>query len=105
MEEDDDSVEFSIFSMLIKTAIESQQKDVGYAFSPRDLVNALRFMKVTFQYNLDNKMKEAEALDDALKEVCKQLVAKADPDEQRALADVVNGNFGHIIGEVEVENE
>ena len=105
MEEDDDSVEFSIFSMLIKTAIESQQKDVGYAFSPRDLVNALRFMKVTFQYNLDNKMKEAEALDDALKEVCKQLVAKADPDEQRALADVVNGNFGHIIGEVEGENE
>jgi hypothetical protein len=40
----------------------------------------------------------------ALRYTCTQLVRKADPDEQDALADIVNAHFSQMIGDIKVEN-
>ena len=109
MTEDEDAITYNILDQFIKTSVESQEKDVGYVYSPRDLVNSLRFLRLTYQFNISSDNPEYhysnddDAFNNALKETCKQLVAKADPDEQRALADVVNGNFSHIVGDIDVE--
>ena len=122
---------------MIKLAQETQQKDAGYVFSPRDIVNALRFLLVAYMYNIkDTKSKwvteiaekfrsteapkskatksrlktleekdiHTNAILVALKYTCTQLVRKADPDEQEALADIVNGCFSQMIGDIKVEN-
>ena len=109
MTEDEDAIEYNILDQFIKTSVESQEKDVGYVYSPRDVVLSLRFLRLTYQFNLESTNPEyhysndKDAFENALKETCKQLIAKADPDEQRALADVVNGNFAHIVGDIPVE--
>jgi len=137
MTADNDETKYSILGMMIKLAQETQQKDAGYVFSPRDIVNALRFLLVAYMYNIkDTKSKwvteiaekfrsteapkskatksrlktleekdiHTNAILVALKYTCTQLVRKADPDEQEALADIVNGCFSQMIGDIKVEN-
>ena len=136
MEKDEDSTKYSILGMMIQLAQESQQKDVGYVYSPRDIVNALRFLLVAYMYNVKEdpqewiselpdkfrskiaenttgKKKIDEAKDKdihvnsilvALRHTCTQLVRKADPDDQDALADIVNAHFSQMVGDIEVVN-
>ena len=138
MKKDEDSTKYSILGMMIQLAQESQQKDVGYVFSPRDIVNALRFLLVAYVYNVKDdpkvwitelpdkyrsklaekgdvkgKKQEKEATEKdihvnsllvALRHTCTQLVRKSDPDEQDALADIVNAHFSQMIGDIKVEN-
>ena len=136
MKKDEDSTKYSILGMMIQLAQESQQKDVGYVYSPRDIVNALRFLLVAYMYNVKEdpqewiselpdkfrskiaekatgKKKIDEAKDKdihvnsilvALRHTCTQLVRKADPDDQDALADIVNAHFSQMVGDIEVVN-
>lgn len=145
MKKDEDSTKYSILGMMVQLAQETQQKDVGYVYSPRDIVNALRFLLVAYMYNVKEsnqawitelpdkfrskiaerigakglttaskgKAKIVEAKDKdthvnsllvALRYTCTQLVRKADPDEQDALADIVNAHFSQMIGDIKVEN-
>ena len=95
----------------------SQQSPTTTGRSTSNLASAVDGSKYLLVSEPDDEMgvikvrKEAKDKDThvnsllvALRYTCTQLVRKADPDEQDALADIVNAHFSQMIGDIKVEN-
>ena len=104
LDEDDDSTSNTISELLLKTSTETQQQEIGYTISPRDIVSALRFFFTVFDYNANTD--DGSQIDDedeniihSLRMTLEQLIRKADAgDGQKAMADLLERNFKHIVG-------
>jgi len=111
LEEDDDESDYSIQQLIIKTSEESQGQDIGYVISPRDIISALSFFFTVFDYNANTTdgskiSNEDDNIVTSLRMTLEQLVRKADAGQgQKAMADLLERNFRHIVGPLSALDE